>query len=169
MAAQAFGVIGLEVMGRNIALNIERNGFPIAVYNRTYAKTEDFLNRLAKGKNAKGGKTVAEFVQLIERPRRILIMVKAGAPVDAVIGELRPHLQDGDIVIDGGNSLFHDTERRSNELANTGIKFFGMGVSGGEEGALWGPSLMPGGDKEAYQHLEPILSKIAAKTDDDGP
>ncbi|HXE55290.1 MAG TPA: NADP-dependent phosphogluconate dehydrogenase [Tepidisphaeraceae bacterium] len=169
MAGQAFGVIGLEVMGRNIALNIERNGFPIAVYNRTYSKTEDFINNLAKGKNAKGAKTVAEFVQLLERPRRILIMVKAGAPVDAVIAELRPHLEDGDIVIDGGNSLFHDTERRSNELANTGIKFFGMGVSGGEEGALWGPSLMPGGDKEAYQHLEPILSKIAAKTPDDGP
>src|SRR5205807_4793586 len=99
--SQAFGVIGLEVMGRNLALNIERNGFPIAVYNRTYAKTEDFLNRLAKGKKAKGGKTVQEFVQLLERPRRILVMVKAGGPVDGVIQELRPHLQDGDIVIDG--------------------------------------------------------------------
>ena len=169
MPGQAFGVIGLEVMGRNIALNIERNGFPIAVYNRTYSKTEDFLNRLAKGKKAKGGQTVQEFVQLLDRPRRILIMVKAGAPVDAVIGELRPFLQEGDIVIDGGNSLFHDTERRSNELSGTGLKFFGMGVSGGEEGALWGPSLMPGGDRDAYQHLEPILTKIAAKTTDDGP
>jgi len=169
MALQAFGVIGLEVMGRNIALNIERNGFPIAVYNRTYAKTEDFLTRLAKGKNAKGGKTVQEFVQSLERPRRILVMVKAGAPVDAVITELRPLLQDGDIVIDGGNSLFHDTERRIEQLSGTGIKFFGMGVSGGEEGALWGPSLMPGGDQESYRHLEPILSKIAAKTPDDGP
>ena len=169
MAGQAFGIIGLEVMGRNIALNIERNGFPIAVYNRTYAKTEDFLNRLAKGKNAKGAQTIAEFVQLLERPRRILIMVKAGAPVDAVIAELRPYLQEGDIVIDGGNSLFTDTERRVDELSGTGIKFFGMGVSGGEEGALWGPSLMPGGDQEAYRHLEPILTRIAAKTDDDGP
>ena len=169
MAGQAFGVIGLEVMGRNIALNIERNGFPIAVYNRTYSKTEDFINRLAKGKKAKGAKTVQEFVQLLERPRRILIMVKAGAPVDAVIAELRPFLQEGDIVIDGGNSLFTDTERRVNELAGTGIKFFGMGVSGGEEGALWGPSLMPGGDQDAYRHLEPILKAIAAKTDDDGP
>src|SRR5207248_10870888 len=145
------------------------NGFPIAVYNRTYTKTEDFLNRLAEGKKAKGGKTVQEFVQLLERPRRILIMVKAGGPVDGVIQELRPHLQDGDIVIDGGNSLFHDTERRVNELSGTGIKFFGMGVSGGEEGALWGPSLMPGGDQEAYRHLEPIFSKVAAKTPDDGP
>ena len=169
MAGQAFGVIGLEVMGRNIALNIERNGFPIAVYNRTYSKTEDFLNKLAKGKNARGAEKIGDFVQLLERPRRILIMVKAGAPVDAVIAELRPHLQPGDIVIDGGNSLFHDTERRVAELEGTGIKFFGMGVSGGEEGALWGPSLMPGGDKDAYAHLEPILKKVAAKTPDDGP
>ena len=98
MAGQAFGVIGLEVMGRNIALNIERNGFPIAVYNRTYAKTEHFLSELARGKNARGGRTIQEFVQLLERPRRILIMVKAGPPVDAVIAELRPHLQEGDIV-----------------------------------------------------------------------
>jgi 6-phosphogluconate dehydrogenase len=169
MSGQAFGIIGLEVMGRNIALNIERNGFPIAVYNRTYAKTEHFLTELAKGKNAKGAKTVAEFVQMLERPRRILIMVKAGGPVDAVIEELKPHLQDGDIVIDGGNSLFTDTERRVAALSGTGIKFFGMGVSGGEEGALWGPSLMPGGDEQSYKHLEPILKKIAAKTPDDGP
>ena len=168
MGSQAFGVIGLEVMGRNLALNIERNGFPIAVYNRTYSKTEDFLNRLAKGKKARGAKTIQEFVGLLERPRRILIMVKAGAPVDAVIAELRPYLQEGDIVIDGGNSLFHDTERRVDDLSGTGIKFFGMGVSGGEEGALWGPSLMPGGDQEAYRHLEPIFTKIAAKAPDDG-
>lgn len=165
MSLQAFGVIGLEVMGRNIALNIERNGFPIAVYNRTYSKTEDFIDRLAKGKNAKGAKTVAEFVSLLQRPRRILIMVKAGGPVDAVIAELKPHLQEGDIVIDGGNSLFTDTQRRVQELEGTGIKFFGMGVSGGEEGALWGPSLMPGGDRDAYEHLAPILTKIAAKSD----
>jgi 6-phosphogluconate dehydrogenase len=165
---QAFGVIGLEVMGRNLALNIERNGFPIAVYNRTYAKTEHFINELAKGKNAKGAKTIQEFVQLLDRPRRILIMVKAGAPVDAVIAELKPFLQPGDIVIDGGNSLFTDTERRVRELAGTGIKFFGMGVSGGEEGALWGPSIMPGGDYESYQHLRPVLEKIAAKAPSDG-
>lgn len=168
MAGQAFGIIGLEVMGRNIALNIERNGFPIAVYNRTYSKTEHFINELAKGKNAKGAKTVAEFAQLLERPRRILIMVKAGAPVDAVINELKPVLQAGDIVIDGGNSLFTDTERRVAELKPTGIRFFGMGVSGGEEGALWGPSLMPGGDFESYQHLKPVLEKIAAKAPSDG-
>ncbi len=166
MSGQAFGIIGLEVMGRNIALNIERNGFPIAVFNRTYSKTEDFLQRLAKGKNAKGAKTEQEFVALLEKPRRILIMVKAGKPVDLVIEGLKPYLEPGDIVIDGGNSLFTDTERRFRELAPTGIKFFGMGVSGGEEGALWGPSLMPGGDLESYKHLEPILKKVAAKPDD---
>src|SRR6185503_2812081 len=106
--AQAFGIVGLEVMGRNLALNIERNGFPIAVYNRTFAKTEDFLNRLAAGRKAKGAKTLAEFVALLERPRRILLMVKAGTAVDAILGELRPHLQEGDIVIVGGNSVFTD-------------------------------------------------------------
>ena len=168
MAGQAFGVIGLEVMGRNIALNIERNGFPIAVYNRTYSKTEHFIKELAKGKNAKGFETVKAFVAGLEKPRRILIMVKAGKPVDAVIDELKPFLEPGDIVIDGGNSLFTDTERRVAQLKPTGIRFFGMGVSGGEEGALWGPSLMPGGDREAYNHLKPVLEKVAAKAPSDG-
>ena len=167
--AQQFGIIGLEVMGRNIALNIERNGFPIAVFNRTTSKTEDFVNRLAKGKNVVGAKTVQEFCAALAKPRRILIMVKAGKPVDMVIDELKPFLEPGDIVIDGGNSHFTDTERREQALRPTGIRFFGMGVSGGEEGALWGPSLMPGGDEESYKHLEPILKKIAAKTPDDGP
>ena len=167
MSGQAFGVIGLEVMGRNIALNIERNGFPIAVYNRTYSKTEHFINELAKGKNAKGFEKIADFVSNLERPRRILIMVKAGKPVDAVIEELKPLLQPGDIVMDGGNSLFTDTERRVEYLKPTGIKFFGMGVSGGEEGALWGPSIMPGGDRESYEHVRPILEKIAAKAPSD--
>ena len=168
MAGQAFGVIGLEVMGRNIALNIERNGFPIAVYNRTYEKTEHFIAELAKGKNAKGFKTVQEFVAGLEKPRRILIMVKAGKPVDMVIDELKKYCEPGDIVIDGGNSLFTDTERRSADLKPTGIRFFGMGVSGGEEGALWGPSIMPGGDRESYNHLKPVLDKIAAKAPSDG-
>ncbi len=165
---QAFGVIGLEVMGRNIALNIERNGFPIAVFNRTTEKSVEFINGIAKGKNAKMGATYQEFVQLLDRPRKILIMVKAGKPVDQVIASLRPLLQPEDIIIDGGNSLFTDTERRIDELKGTGIRFFGMGVSGGEEGALWGPSIMPGGDVEAYEHIEPILVKISAKSDD-GP
>jgi 6-phosphogluconate dehydrogenase len=168
MPGQAFGVIGLEVMGRNIALNIERNGFPISVYNRTTSKTDHFISELAKGKNAVGPHTIKEFVVSLERPRRILIMVKAGKPVDMVIDELKPFLEAGDIVIDGGNSLFTDTERRSAALKGTGIKFFGMGVSGGEEGALWGPSLMPGGDRESYERLRPILEKIAAKAPSDG-
>jgi 6-phosphogluconate dehydrogenase len=165
---QAFGIIGLEVMGRNIALNIERNGFPISVYNRTTSKTDHFISELARGKNAMGLHTVKEFVASLQRPRRILIMVKAGKPVDMVIDELKPFLEPGDIVIDGGNSLFTDTERRVEGLKGTGIKFFGMGVSGGEEGALWGPSLMPGGDRESYNHLRPILDKIAAKAPSDG-
>lgn len=168
-ARQAFGVIGLDVMGRNLALNVERNGFPVAVYNRTWAKTEELMRGAAAGKNIVAAKTVPELVSLLERPRRILLMVKAGAPVDAVLAELTPHLEPGDIVIDGGNSLFLDTERRMKELAPTGIHFLGMGVSGGEEGALWGPSLMPGGDRGAYQAIEPILLRIAAKPPDDAP
>ena len=160
---QAFGVVGLEVMGRNIALNIERNGFPIAVFNRTYSKTQAFLEGPAKGKKAKGAERVEDFVKLLQRPRRILLMVKAGDATDATINSIKPFLQPGDILIDGGNSLYTDTERRARELLPTGIKFFGMGVSGGEEGALWGPSIMPGGDRESYEHLRPILEKIAAK------
>src|SRR6188474_311371 len=166
--AQAFGVVGLEVMGRNIALNIERNGFPIAVFNRTYAKTQHFLDTIAKGKNAKGAEKIEDFVKLLDRPRRVLMMVKAGDATDATIKSIQPFLQPGDILIDGGNALYTDTERREKELAPTGIKFFGMGVSGGEEGALWGPSLMPGGDRESYEHLRPILEKIAAKAEEDG-
>lgn len=168
MPQQAFGVIGLAVMGENIALNIERNGFPIAVYNRTHTVTERFLADRATGKNVVGAKTLQEFVQALARPRRILLMVKAGPPVDAVLDELKPLLEPGDIVIDGGNSHYPDTERRAQAWAPTGLKFFGMGVSGGEEGALWGPSLMPGGDRQAYEDLKPILTKIAAQTDD-GP
>src|SRR5262245_56984929 len=114
--AQAFGVIGLDVMGRNIALNIERNGFPIAVYNRTHSKTEHFIDVLARGKRALGAKNLQEFTALIDRPRKILLMVKAGAPVDAVIEELKPYLLSGDVIIDGGNSLFTDTERRADTL-----------------------------------------------------
>jgi 6-phosphogluconate dehydrogenase len=163
--AQHIGVIGLAVMGENLALNIERNGFPIAVYNRSYDKTATFLSGRANGKNVVGAKTIAEFTTALERPRRIIALVKAGGPVDAVVEELKPYLQAGDIVVDGGNSHFPDTDRRLAALAPTGIKFFGMGVSGGEEGALWGPSLMPGGDQETYRHLEPVLTKISAKAD----
>ncbi len=163
--AQQIGLIGLAVMGENLARNIERNGFPIAVYNRSWEKTEALLAGHAKGKNFVGAKTPAEFVAALERPRRIITMVKAGGPVDAVIDELKPLLESGDILVDGGNSHFTDTDRRVAALDPSGIKFFGMGVSGGEEGALWGPSIMPGGDEATYRHLEPILTKISAKAD----
>lgn len=168
MTQQSFGVIGLAVMGENLALNVERNGFPIAVYNRSREKTDAFMANRAVGKNAKAAYTLEEFVGLLERPRKILIMVKAGAPVDATIEQLKPLLDEGDILIDGGNSLFSDTERRAKDLESAKFTFIGMGVSGGEEGALNGPSLMPGGTKAAYQYLEPILTKIAAQVDD-GP
>ena len=168
MAQQSFGVIGLAVMGENLALNVERNGFPIAVYNRTPEKTDAFMQTRAQGKNAKAAYSLEEFVNSLERPRKILIMVKAGAPVDAVIQQLKPLLDEGDIIIDGGNSLHTDTARRTRELEPAGFRYIGMGVSGGEEGALNGPSMMPGGTRSSYEYLEPIFSKIAAQVDD-GP
>ncbi|MCY7322214.1 MAG: NAD(P)-binding domain-containing protein, partial [Phormidesmis sp. CAN_BIN36] len=164
--AQSFGVIGLAVMGENLALNVERNGFPVSVYNRSREKTDAFMEQRAQGKNVVATYTIPEFVESLERPRKILIMVKAGAPVDAVIDQLTPLLDEGDIMIDGGNSLFTDTARRAQQLEAAKFTFIGMGVSGGEEGALNGPSLMPGGTKQAYEYLEPILTKIAAQVDD---
>jgi 6-phosphogluconate dehydrogenase len=166
--AQSFGVIGLAVMGENLALNVERNGFPISVYNRSPEKTQQFMRDRAVGKNVVAAYSLEAFVQSLERPRKILIMVKAGAPVDAVIDQLRPLLDEGDILIDGGNSLYSDTQRRATALESEKFTFIGMGVSGGEEGALNGPSLMPGGTASAYEHLAPILTKIAAQVDD-GP
>jgi len=168
MAQQSFGVIGLAVMGENLALNVERNGFPIAVYNRTPEKTNAFMTERAQGKNVVATYSLEEFVNALERPRKILIMVKAGAPVDAVIQQLKPLLDEGDIIIDGGNSLYEDTARRTRELEPEGFRFIGMGVSGGEEGALNGPSLMPGGTKSSYEYLSPIFNKIAAQVED-GP
>ena len=168
MAKRTFGVIGLAVMGENLALNVESRGFPIAVYNRTAAKTEKFMEVRAKGKDIKAAYSIEEFVQILERPRNILVMVKAGRPVDAVIDQLKPLLDEGDTIIDGGNSLYNDTERRTKDLESSGFGFVGMGVSGGEEGALKGPSLMPGGTEAGYRDLEPILTKIAAQVDD-GP
>jgi 6-phosphogluconate dehydrogenase len=164
-AARHTGVIGLAVMGENLALNIERNGFPIAVYNRTDTRTKEFMAERAEGKNVQAAFSVEEFVKALERPRRIVVMVKAGPPVDAVIGELSPFLEEGDIIVDGGNSFFLDTERRAKESESKPFDFVGMGVSGGEEGALWGPSLMPGGPAKAYEILEPMLTAIAAKTE----
>ena len=145
MGQQKFGVIGLAVMGENLALNVERNGFPISVYNRSSNKTEKFMAERAQGKNVHAAYTLEDFVQSLERPRRILVMVKAGNPVDKVIEDLKPLLDKDDMIIDGGNSLYEDTERRTRDLESTGLGFMGMGVSGGEEGALRGPSLMPGG------------------------
>jgi 6-phosphogluconate dehydrogenase len=164
-SARHVGVIGLAVMGENLALNIERNGFPIAVYNRTDTRTKEFMAERAEGKNVQPAYTVEEFVKALERPRRIIVLVKAGAAVDSVIGELSPLLEDGDIIVDGGNSFFQDTERRARESESKPFDFVGMGVSGGEEGALWGPSLMPGGPAKAYEILEPMLTAIAAKTE----
>ncbi len=158
------GVIGLAVMGENLALNIERNGFPIGVYNRTRTRTDEFLATRTRGVDVQPAFSVRDFVAALARPRRIVVMVKAGAAVDAVLEELTPYLDADDIVIDGGNSFFQDTERRAKETAGK-FRFVGMGISGGEEGALWGPSLMPGGPAEAYQILEPMLTAIAAKTE----
>ncbi len=168
MTQQSFGVIGLAVMGENLALNVERNGFPVAVFNRTAEKTDAFMHQRAEGKNVKAAYSIQDFVKSLERPRRILIMVKAGAPVDDMINQLKPLLDEGDILIDGGNSWFEDTARRTSELEPAGFRFIGMGVSGGEEGALNGPSMMPGGTQSSYEYLAPIFTKIAAQVDD-GP
>jgi len=168
MTPPSFGLIGLAVMGENLALNVERNGFPVTVYNRTTAKTDEFMATRAKGKNFLAAHSIEEFVKFLDRPRKILVMVKAGKPVDAVIDQLKPLLDEGDMIIDGGNSLYEDTERRTQDLEAKKLGFVGMGVSGGEEGALNGPSLMPGGTPAAYKELEPILTKIAAQVDD-GP
>jgi 6-phosphogluconate dehydrogenase len=168
MSHQQFGLIGLAVMGENLALNVESRGYSVAVYNRTRAKTDAFMENRAQGKQVKPTYSLEEFVESLERPRKILIMVKAGSPVDKVIEQLKPLLEPGDMIIDGGNSLYEDTERRVNDLEAENLRFIGMGVSGGEEGALHGPSLMPGGTKEAYEAIEPIVTKIAAQVDD-GP
>ncbi|MCH6269003.1 NADP-dependent phosphogluconate dehydrogenase [Neobacillus citreus] len=167
MPKQQIGVIGLAVMGKNLALNIESRGYSVSVYNRSSDKTEIFLSEEAAGKNIIGTYSVEEFISSLERPRKILLMVKAGTATDATIQSLQPHLEDGDIIIDGGNTFFQDTIRRNKELAETGIHFIGTGVSGGEEGALNGPSIMPGGQKEAYELVKPILEAISAKVEGD--
>src|SRR5471032_1722185 len=159
------GLIGLAVMGENLVLNMESKGFRVAVYNRTTAVTEKFGEARAKGKNIAITKSLEEFVGSLSRPRKAMIMVKAGAPVDAVIDQLVPLLEKGDVIIDGGNSLFTDTQRRGKDLEAKGIHFVGYGVSGGEEGALKGPSMMPGGSKESWEIVAPIFRKIAALVD----
>ncbi len=168
MSKAHFGLIGLGVMGENLVLNAERNGFSSVVYNRTFTKTEAFLEGRGAGKAITGAKTLQEFVDKLERPRRILMMVKAGSATDAVINEISEYLQEGDLLIDGGNSEFRDTERRVSDLERKSFGYIGMGVSGGAKGALEGPSMMPGGTKSSYEAIENLLSKMAAHVDD-GP
>src|SRR2546423_8359806 len=159
------GMIGLGVMGENLVLNMESKGFSVGVFNRTTEITDKFAIGRAKGKNVQPTRTLEEFVMGLKKPRIAMMMVKAGSPVDSVIGQLAPLLEKGDIIIDGGNSLFTDTQRREKELAQKGIHFVGMGVSGGEEGALKGPSLMPGGSRESWEIIARIFRKIAAQVD----
>ncbi|AIO34415.1 NADP-dependent phosphogluconate dehydrogenase [Burkholderia pseudomultivorans] len=167
MGKQAIGVIGLAVMGRNLALNIESRGYAVSVYNRSREKTDELIAEFP-GRNLVPTYTLEEFVASLETPRRILMMVKAGEATDATIASLKPLLEKGDVLIDGGNTHFTDTIRRNQELAQSGLHFIGTGVSGGEEGALHGPSIMPGGQRDAYDLVEPILKQIAAKAPSDG-
>ncbi|MCC6484909.1 MAG: decarboxylating NADP(+)-dependent phosphogluconate dehydrogenase [Armatimonadetes bacterium] len=159
------GLIGLAVMGENLVLNMSDHGYKVAVYNRTVHKVNDFLAGGAKGRDIVGAHSLEEFVGLLERPRKVMLMVKAGPPVDDFIAQLIPHLEPGDIIIDGGNSYFKDTIRRTKELEARGLRFIGTGVSGGEEGARFGPSIMPGGSPDAWPSVKPILQAIAAKVE----
>lgn len=161
----AIGLVGLGVMGENLALNIERNGFKISIFNRSHAKVVDFVEGRGKGKNVVGCPDEKSFVESIAKPRKIILLVKAGEAVDQTIDKLKPYLEKGDIIIDGGNSHFTDTMKREKALAAEGLQFVGSGVSGGEEGALWGPSLMPGGNPDAYKQVQPIWEAISAKVD----
>src|SRR5438067_6087855 len=159
-----FGVIGLGVMGENLALNVEEHGFRVAVWNLEPEWTDRFVQKNS-AKQVVGTKTLADFVKSIARPRAMLMMIKAGDPVDMTLEKLAPLMEAGDIVIDGGNSWFKDTQRREKALRQKNLNFFGMGVSGGEDGARHGPSLMPGGAPDAYEHMKAVLQSIAAKTD----
>lgn len=163
------GLIGLAVMGQNLVLNMEDHGFTVAVYNRTRARTEQFIKDAAQGRNIMDAATIEELIQALKTPRRVMLMVKAGQAVDATIDQLLPYLEAGDIIIDGGNSHYRDTIARAERLHKWGIRFLGTGISGGEEGARFGPSIMPGGDRESYDLVEPILTAIAAKVDDGTP
>ena len=163
------GLIGLAVMGQNLILNMNDHGFTVAASNRTVSKVDTFLNGPAKGTNVIGAHSLEEFFNTLKRPRRVMLMVKAGQPVDDFIELCLPHMEPGDILIDGGNSLFTDTIRRCRALKEKGIAFIGAGISGGEEGARHGPSIMPGGNPEAWPHVKDILQAIAAKVDEGIP
>ena len=168
-ATADLGLIGLAVMGENLVLNVESRGYTVAVYNRTTSKVDDFVNGRGKGKNLVGCHSVPDLIAALKRPRKVMMMVKAGKAVDAVIDEVAPLLEAGDVLIDGGNTHYPDTTRRARALKDKGILYVGTGVSGGEEGALKGPSIMPGGDPEAWPIVKPIFQAIAAKVDDGTP
>jgi 6-phosphogluconate dehydrogenase len=163
------GLIGLAVMGQNLVLNMNDHGYRVSVFNRTVSKVDDFIGDEAKGTQVVGAHSIEELIQSLKRPRRVMLMVKAGDTVDQMIEQLVPHLEKGDIVIDGGNSHFPDTNRRTKDLGQKGILFIGTGVSGGEEGARFGPSIMPGGSPEAWPHVKEIFQSIAAKVEDGTP
>jgi len=169
MSKADIAVVGLAVMGENLILNMESKGFTVACFNRTLSKVDNFINGRAKGKNIIGCHLLEELVQNLKSPRKVMLMVKAGAAVDAFIEKILPHLEDGDIIIDGGNSHFPDTIRRTEHVEGKGKLYIGTGVSGGEEGALRGPSIMPGGSLKAWEHVKSIFQKIAAHTDDGQP
>jgi 6-phosphogluconate dehydrogenase len=162
-------LIGLAVMGQNLVLNMNDHGFAVVVFNRTVSKVDDFLNKEAKGTKVIGAHSLEEMVRLLKRPRRVMLMVKAGAAVDEFIESLLPHLEAGDIIIDGGNSLFEDTMRRTRYVESKGLLYIGTGVSGGEEGARRGPSIMPGGSPAAWPQVQPIFQAIAAKVENGSP
>lgn len=163
------GLIGLAVMGQNLVRNMAHHGYRVAVYNRTYAKTEAFLAGPARGEDIHGAATLPELVAMVKKPRRIMLMVQAGAPVDAMIDALIPLMEPGDVIVDGGNSFFKDTIRRAAKVESAGLNYLGAGVSGGEEGALNGPSIMPGGTRQAWEMMGPVLRAISAKVEGDAP
>src|SRR5260370_25987335 len=163
------GLIGLAVMGQNLVLNRNDNGYRVAVFNRTVSKVDDFINNEAKGTKVVGTHSIAELAQALKKPRRVMLMVKAGETVDQMIENLVPHVEKGDIIIDGGNSHYPDTNRRTKTLADQGILFIGTGVSGGEKGARNGPSIMPGGNPAACPPVKEIFQAIAAKVEDGTP
>ena len=163
------GLIGLAVMGENLVLNMESKGYTVAVYNRTVSKVDDFIQGRGAGKKFIGAHSIEELVASLERPRKVMMLVKAGKPVDDFIELLLPHLEPGDIIIDGGNSHFPDSIRRTKYVESKGLLFIGTGVSGGEEGALLGPSMMPGGSPAAWPHVKEIFQAVAAKVEDGTP